>query len=231
MTQRRRTPRDQGLSLVEVLVAMGLFGVLGTLLLGLALSTSKVTEDTRNLAGVTEQSRLAMERMTRELRQAQCLRSVALPATAGGATAVTFWTDFDGEGDQDNNAADPEVMSYRWNPTTSQLTLTANDASGNAITRPVLAVNVTSFVVGLRSSKWQYDADANGITTWQELDFVGAVGDGDGSANDYDELDHIDLVDLVMTVSAEGHAQTYRTQVELRNREEAPCLRQPQPQP
>ena len=72
-------PRDAGVSLVEVLVGVGLFATLGVLLLGLALSTGKVTSDTRALANVSEESRLAMERMTRELRQSSGLTAVELP--------------------------------------------------------------------------------------------------------------------------------------------------------
>jgi prepilin-type N-terminal cleavage/methylation domain-containing protein len=222
MTRRhgagRSALRDDGLSLVEVLVAMGLFGVLGTLLLGLALSTSQVTEDTRSLANVTEQSRLAMERMTRELRQAEEIQAVQF--TGGQPTGVTFWTDFNGNGAKDLNAADPEVVTYRWNAGSSELTLTANDASGTATTRPVLAADVTSFVIGLRSSKWQYDSSADGITTtWQELDQSGPpVGNADGVLNG-PELAHIDLVSLAMTVSRGSQAQNYSTQVDLRNQD------------
>lgn len=213
------SPRDEGMSLVEVLVGVALFGVVGTLLLGLALSTSKVTEDTRNLANITEQSRLAMERMNRELRQSEGILSVHLPESAGDWTAVTFWTDFDGDRAQDISAADPEVMTYRWTPSTSQLTLTANDADGTAVTRPILAVNVTNFVLGLHSSRWEYDADANGVTTWAELDLAGyPIGNGDLAANE-DELDYIDLVSIDMTVTTDGRAQKYSTQVDLRNQD------------
>ncbi len=215
---RRSVPRDDGLSLVEVLVAMGLFGVLGTLLLGLALSTSQVTEDTRNLANVTEQSRVAMERMTRELRQAEEIQAVEFSGSQ--ATGVTFWTDFNGNKVKDLNTADPEVVTYRWKASTSELTLTANDASGTAITRPVLAVDVSNFTIGLRSSKWQYDKyPADGVTTWQELDQSGPpVGNADTVLN-APELAHIDLVSLAMTVSRGSRAQTYSTQVDLRNQD------------
>lgn len=209
-------PRDAGISLVEVLVGMGLFAVLGSLLLGLALSTSKVTEDTRTLANVGEESRLAMERMTRELRQATTITAVQLPPAS--TTAVTFWTDFNGNGVQEVNAADPEVLTYRWNPATSRLTLTANDASGTAVTRPVLAASVSSFTLGLRSSKWQYDTNADGSTTWQELDVVAAPVGNANSVPDAAELTHIDLVELSMTVLDGARAQTYTTKVDLRNR-------------
>ena len=136
-------------------MGIGLFAMLGTLLLGLALSTGKVTTDTRALANVSEESRLAMERMTRELRQSSGLTAVELPG--GSSTALTFWTDFNGNEAPDLNAADPEVLTYRWDPATSMLTLTANDATGTAVTRPVLAAQVSRFTVDLRSSKWQYD--------------------------------------------------------------------------
>src|SRR5680860_344900 len=115
----RQEPRDAGVSLIEVLVAMGLFGVLGTLLLGLALSTSQVTDDVRTLTNVNEESRLAMERLTRELRQAATITAVRLPSSPTDTTALTFWTDFNGNGAQDLNAADPEVLTYRWNPVTN----------------------------------------------------------------------------------------------------------------
>lgn len=213
----RPVNRDAGLSLVEVLVGMALFGVLGTLLLGLALSTSRVTEDTRNLAGVTEQARLAMERITRELRQAEEVRSVQF--TGGEPSALTFWTDFNGNGEVNLNAADPEVMTYRWNQGTSALTLTANDADGTAITQPVMAVDVTRFTIDLLSSQWQYDLNGNGTTTWQELDQSGApVGNANGTL-DTPELAEIDLVGVSMKVSRGSRAQEYSTQVDLRNQD------------
>ena len=226
--RRRRTGTaggggDEGVSLVEVLVTMGLFSMLGTLLLGLALSTGKVTQDIRTLTNVNEESRLAMERMTRELRQASVITDIHLPATASDATALTFWTDFDGDGAQDANAADPELLTYRWDPVTSRLTLTANDAGGTAVTRPVLAANVSAFTLGLRTSEWQYDGSIasqppDGETTWQELDAAGApLGNANG-APDGNELANIDLVEVSMTVLDGVRAQTYNTQVDLRNR-------------
>lgn len=220
MTNRQSTRRlagDDGLSLIEVLVAMGLFGVLGALLLGLAVSTSQVTEDTRHLVDVTEQSRLAMERMSRELRQAEAITSTELPTSENDTTSITFWTDFNGNNTRDLNAADPEVMTYRWDPVSKQLTLTANDFGGDSVTRPVLAVNVSNFVLELRSSEWEFGQNTAGVTTWAEVDASGApVGNGDGAPNG-EELEHIDLVSVLMTVSTQGRSQTYSTQIDLRN--------------
>jgi type II secretory pathway pseudopilin PulG len=209
--------RDEGISLVEVLVAMGLFGVLSTLLLGFAISTSQVTDDTRKLAGVNEESRLAMERFSRELRQANEILSFTLPADpTTDPVAMTFWTDFDGDGAQDLSATDPEVLTYRWDPTNHRLTLTANDPSGTAVTRPVLASNVSAFTLDLSSSLWEHDHNGDGVTTWQEIDGYAPVGDHDGVPDPL-ELDLVDLVSVSMTVLDGPHRQTYTSQVDLRN--------------
>jgi type II secretory pathway pseudopilin PulG len=209
---------DDGGTLIEIIVAIAIFGLLGSALLGVVLSTNKVTESTRQMTNVNEESRLAMERLTRELRQANAVLDVQLPASATDSTALTFWTDFDGNGTADLNAADPEVLTYRWDPNTGQLTLTANDASGTAVTKPVLAANVTAFTLSLRSSLWQHDLDGDGVTDWSELDASGApVGNGNGTL-DAPELDHLDAVAISMTVLDGPYAQTYQTQVDLRNR-------------
>lgn len=211
-------PNDQGMTLIEVLVAMGLFAVLSTLLLGLAVSTNAVTQDTRARTAVTEEARTAMERMTREVRQSSGLDAVTLPTDAApDITSFTFWTDFDGDGVRDTNAADPEVLTYRWKHSTQRLSLTAQTDSGDE-TRPVLAANVTSFVVELRSSEWAFDTDGNGITTWQELDAKGAPVGNQNGVPDGPELTHIDLVAVTLTVQDGNGTQTYRTQIDLRNR-------------
>ncbi len=211
----RDQDRDRGMSLVEVLVGIGLFGVLGAVLLSLALSTSRVTDDTRELTNVNEEARLAVERLTRELREANEI--VAVQRTGNDITALTVWIDFNGNGAKDLDAADPEVLTYRWDPTEKQLTLTANDPNGTAITQPLLSANVSAFSITLNSSQWQYDTNPHdGTTTWLELD-APPIGNNN-RVPDGEELKHIDLVGITMTVLDGPHAQTYTTQVDLRNR-------------
>ena len=210
--------RDSGMTLVEILVGIGLFGLLGMVLLSIALATSRVTEDTRQLTNVNEESRLAMERLTRELRQATEVVAVHLPSGPDDTTALTFWTDFNGNGTKDLNAADPEVLTYRWDPTTGRLTLTANDPDGTAVTQPLLSANVSAFSIELRSSQWYYDTNKDGTTTWNELDAAGPPAGNANGLPDEPEFAHIDLVGVTMTVLDGPHAQTYTTQVDLRNR-------------
>jgi hypothetical protein len=206
------------MTLVEVLVGMALFSVLGVLLLGLALSTSRVTEGTRDRAGVNDETRAAMDRLTRELRQASSIDSVQLPAVGVlGPTSITFWTDFDGDGTRAATAADPEVMTYAWAPATGRLTLTAQ-SSGPSATAPLLAADVTSFVLELRSSHWEHDGNGNGTTSWQELDAAGPpVGNQDGLAG-VPELAFVDSIGISMTVTDGEGSQTQTTLVDLRNR-------------
>lgn len=216
MTDTPGTPEDGGFTLIEVLVAMGLFGVLASLLLGLSLSTGQVTGDVRALTNINEESRMAVDRLSRELRQAGEVTAVSLPSGATDRTAITFWTDFDGDGAKDLNAAEPEVLTYGWDPVTDRFSLTVNDASGTAVTRPLLAANVSEFTVDLRSSQWQFDADGNGRTTWQELDVSTAGGNANG-VPDGAELLKLDLIGVRMVVLDGARAQTYTTRVDLRN--------------
>ena len=126
-------PRDGGMTLIEVLVAMGLFGVLASLLLGLALSTQAVTGDTRDRTGVNEEARIAMERIAREVRQSAGLDAVSLPGTPAHhtTTSFTFWTDFNNDDARTNNASDPEVMTYEWNPATARTVDDRRDRGGH----------------------------------------------------------------------------------------------------
>lgn len=208
--RRRPLAKDAGVSLVEVLVAMGLFGLITTTLLGMALGTSRVTEDTRRFAGLNEESRLAMERFSRELRQAREVQY--FDETPSGDVTLRFWTDFDGDGSADVSVSDPEVLTYTWSSATKDLTL-AGQGAGEA---KVLSVSVSDFSVDLFSSLWEHDTDGDGLASWEELDAAGApVGDDDNVPDE--ELKRIDLVRVSMTVLDGPRAQTYRTEVTLRN--------------
>ena len=153
--------------------------------------------------------------MGRELRQAREVDAVQFAVGSTGSTALTIWTDFDRNGVRATGAADPEVLTYRWTPSTGQLTLTANDTAGTEVTKPVLAEVVSAFDLRLRSSLWEYDANADGVTTWEELD-ASAIGNGN-TVPDV-ELKKIDLISIRLTVTEGKAARTFYMQVDLRNR-------------
>lgn len=216
--KRLRGDEDAGFTLIELLVAMVLTSILGSLLLSTAIGAKKVTEDAQSNSELTADVRRAMERLVRELRQAGTIDRVDLPTSPTGPTAITFWADFDNDGVRDVDASDPEVLTYRYLPGSGEITLTVDDANGQSTTTPILAQNVTSFTISLRSSQWQYDRNADGIVDWAELDATPApIGNQNGKP-DGNELKRIDSVVLSVNVYRNGRQQSYRTQVDFRNR-------------
>lgn len=87
---------------------------------------------------------------------------------------------------------------------------------------PLLAGKVTGFEVFYRSSLYYYQnasgADPQaGVTTWYDLDTAGPpVGNDDGVLNSPDLL-NIDSVVISLRMSTNGHAESFQTQVALRN--------------
>lgn len=203
--------RDAGFTMVEMLVAMALFAVLGTVLLGFVLGSSRVAADVTAAGNVTEEARLATERMSRELRQAEQVSGATV--SDGKVVSLTLGVDFDGSGFvETDDALDPEVLTYRWDATDRTLTLTAN----NAVTRPVLAGGVQAVDIRLRSSSWIHDTDGDGTTTWQEIDEA-AVGNANG-VPDGAELALVDLVSVELVVRDGDAVRRFTVQADLRNR-------------
>lgn len=213
---RHHGPGDDGYTLVEVLVAIAIFLMLMTIVLSTVISISKATEAAKQFTNINEQARIATERLSREMRQATEIRAATVAATPGGDTEVTFGVDFNGNQIIEGAVADPEIITYRYDSANERLTLTANDEYGTAVTRPILSEEVTAFEFGFRSSLWQHDQNADGITTWEELDSVAGVGNQNGIL-DTPELELIDLVAVTLTVMDGQHKQTYQTQIGLRN--------------
>jgi prepilin-type N-terminal cleavage/methylation domain-containing protein len=219
-----------GYTLVEMLVALSIFSVLGAMIMSTVLTARSTTDNTRLTSDLNEEARVALNRISRELRQAVALSDVkasgggaVVAANPAAATSFTFTADFDGDGVIEPTATDPEELTYSWNG--SQLLLTAADVSGNVVTSPVLAAHVTSFAIEFRSSLWQYDCDGLNGTLWTELDKFQAAGCVPASAGVGDnsgtltatELAHVDNVVIRLTVLQGAKRQDYRVQVDMRN--------------
>ncbi|NYD57667.1 prepilin-type N-terminal cleavage/methylation domain-containing protein [Nocardioides marinisabuli] len=209
-------PRDAGFSLVEMLVGMALFAVLGTLLLGFAIGTTGVADDVRADSNTSGEARLAVERMTRELRQASEIRSVTID-DEGRVLAFTLGIDFDGQGGVEANAADdPEVLTYTWRPEERSLVL-----SGGGDSADVLAGGVVKADLRLRSSQWIHDTNGDGTTTWQEID-DSSVSTSDDQL-DAAELALIDLVSVELEVQDGDTTRQFVVQADMRNRDGGPA--------
>ncbi|MBC7677506.1 MAG: type II secretion system protein [Pseudorhodobacter sp.] len=222
-----RDQDEQGFTLVELLVSMTIFAVLMAMVTGAVLSNARAVDNAKQLDDINEEARLALLRMERELRQAQVVNAADLfttgaAGTAGWARSITFSDDFNGDGVIQAVASDPETLTYRYLPDASgngQIQLTADDASGTAVDRPILSGHVSDFHLELRSSQYSCDANGDGITTWQELDTStqAACPHPNNNGLDANELNQIDSVFVTFSVFEGSHKQTYSSQVNLRN--------------
>ena len=237
---------DSGFTLVEMLVAIVVLGILGTVFLTTVMGSQTSAKGTSSEQDLNEEARLALNRMARELRQANSLAEVRNPDGASynssAITSLTFTADFNGDGCIDGttsvtgvvcqpySASNPETLTYCWDPSASvrQLYLIPGTLAGASCqvsgALPILAGQVTSFKLSYRSNEYLYDTSgapdggSDGITTWTELDQAGPPVGNNDHALGAPELSNIDSVVIELTVSANGnHAQAYTTQVDLRN--------------
>ena len=75
---------------------------------------------------------------------------------------------------------------------------------------PILAGNVAGFKLAFRSDAYRFDSDADGVTTWQELDAAAPpFGDGsDGNINTA-ALAGVTSVSIELRMESGGRSQTY----------------------
>ncbi|MFL6240718.1 MAG: type II secretion system protein J [Actinomycetes bacterium] len=216
---------DAGMTLVELLVSITIFGVLAVIVFATVLSANNTGKANATQNNLNEQARLVLNRITRELRQAKQIDSVGF--TGSTITSITFEADFNGNGTIDDSTSDPEVLTYCWDPPNHRIMLTANESTpqpcDNSNALPVIASDVSSFTVTLTSDLWQYDgacgAAADGVVTWQELDCAPlnqGVGNQNGSLDSI-ELRNVDGVTISTVVLKGSRQQTYQTKVDLRN--------------
>jgi len=230
---------EGGFTLIEMVVAMSILMVVVAVSMSAVVMSTDAVATARQVQDINEEARQALNRVSRDLRQADQLVTAVNadgPGFSGsGIVAVRFQADFDGDECVDGvgsagclpyNPANPEDLTYCFDPATSQLyvidnygitpiTTTSTTCTGG---QPLLAGNVSSFQIQYRSNEYRFDSNpADGVTTWREIDAAG-LPNGDKNGLLDIELPDMDSLVITMSVSAGGHDQSYRTQVDLRNR-------------
>lgn len=231
----RREDGVRGFTLVELLVASFLFLLLSSMVFTTVISGTRTAQNSREYNDLNEEARLLMNRMSRELREASSISAVDNPghavssagaalypsyytADADGDTSVTFNVDFNGNDTIEASAADPETLTYKYDKANRRVLLLA---AGQTL--PVLAGEVESFAFRFTSRVHEadgaIDGTADGVVNWEELDADNTNADGnDNHVLDGQELSKIDSITIEITVLKGSREQTYRTQVDLRNR-------------
>jgi hypothetical protein len=176
------------------MVAMTLFLVLSAIVLSAIITMAKALDRERVSSDTTAEARVALERMARELRQANNLDS-AQP------TSMRVFVDFDGDGVNSGTLDNPEIVTYAYDAGSQSIKMTGQDASGSTINAALLAGHVKSLDFTYTSSNWAKDANHDGTVTMAEAG-----------------VDGIDRVDIRLVVDRDGHDEVFKTQVTLRNR-------------
>lgn len=235
LLDRVRRSADGGFTLAELLVASMTFLLLSSAVFTTVVAATRQAQKSRQYNDLNEEARLLLNRMSRELREAQAVVAVVNPGPAlktdgtqlypgyyssdpSAGTEVTFEVDFNGNGTIEPSAADPEQLTYRYDRANRRVLLLA---AGQAL--PVLAGEVESFrfryASRLHESDGAIDAARDGIVHWEELDADSNYANGNKNhVLDGEELAKIDSITIEVTVLKNERKQTYRTQVDLRNR-------------
>ena len=214
---------DEGFTLIEVLVAMSLFAVLSIGFYQVMFSGIRGAETGESVARISEEARLAFNRMVRDTREATAFACTG-PSDGGCITESSFQieVDFNGDGEIHNPPelrsngtpeTDYERVTLAYDDTTDMITL-----NGEALIDGVRQVGTTP-VFTYSSNLLQYDADADGTTTWEEIDGSSDPGIGDGDdAIDESELQFLTSVSFAFEVQEEDRASEFFAEAQIRNR-------------
>jgi len=221
--------RQDGFTIIEMMVVMLLLSILVGVFYTFLFGAERAANDGRSWLELNENARLTIERMSRELREADTLIAVCCfsSGNVSGDPTIDFQSDFDSSGSYnvtgtyEPDITPDEVIRYQYSSGTRQLMISTNQT----VTPTALADNIIQFKVGYFGSDPKYDtgcgalsvsgcAAADGIITWQEIDQA-AIGNKNGRPEG--ELDFITSVVVEMTVGLRAQRHSYRTGIELRN--------------
>ena len=189
--------REQGFTMVEVLVSISIFAVLMTAMLGFLWGISDNWVNGKNAADMNENARLGLNRMTREIRQSSQLITaepgrIIFKADFGsgvGVETITYWFEPGAQGT-------PGVVKRQDNP------------PGNTGAQLVMMNNVDTLTFKYYGNDYKCDTNPqNGEVTYPELQACGGIPA---------KIARVDISLIVKAGSQEK--QTFVDQAWLRNR-------------
>lgn len=228
---------EDGYTITEMMVVLLILSILLGTFYAFLFGGDRAAKDGRDWLELNQTARLAFERLTREMREAEIIHEVIGNGSGEkGAWGIKFSADFNATGSFVTGTYVPlyendETITYRYDPAAGQLLISTLETP----TETALADHISSFRLSYFGSDPRADvgcspqfpgppsgcAEKDGVVMWQELDrtfWAGIAGFGNGN-NDIDvvEFPHISSILVEMTVTLRHEEHSYRTGVELRN--------------
>jgi prepilin-type N-terminal cleavage/methylation domain-containing protein len=185
--------QEAGFTLVELLVAILIFGVISTSIYLVVLSSVRGSDTARTVADISEEARLGLNRMIRDTREAERLTSV-------DAASYTIRVDFNRDGDTTD--ADEEE-TFLFDGDDEVITL-----NGEELVRDVHQIG-TEAVFSYTSNSLEYDTNQDGVASRAEV--IAAEGAGQ-------EFPFLTNVSYSIEVGEGDQATQFRSEAQLRNR-------------
>ena len=220
----------QGMTLVEVLVAMVIFSIVSIGFYSVMLSGIRGATATESGVDVSAEARLGLNRLIRDVREATTLR-IPAGATELGPDEFSIAVDFSRDGDTDDPG---EVETFTYDPVADVIRLstdlsdplngnTTDPGESEVLIEGVERVTPTSAVFRYSSNLLEFDSPPlDGIVTCLEVaDPPPGRSGGDGPPCNAGELPFLTNVDFSFRVSS-GSGATARGeaifgQAQLRN--------------
>lgn len=228
---------ESGFTLVEILVALGVFSLVSFAFLSVMLSGSRSGTSTRDNVRVAEEARLGLNRMVRDTREAGW---IALPGTNPDTNYDSFTVkiDYNGNGTYENPAppnapaeGNFEVITYAYDDAGDRITVAAEGYPTETLIKGVDCVRelpagpCKSNVFSFTSNRLEYDlAPVDGVTTLSEINAVACPPtnntslDGCNSTLVDKELANISSVGFAIALKTPSRTTNYYAEAQLRNR-------------
>jgi prepilin-type N-terminal cleavage/methylation domain-containing protein len=188
-----RIASQGGFTLIEMLVSILILSVIMTAIFAFLWGASRYWQTGRDAADVTENARLGLNRMTRELKQGSLI-------TVADTTQVSFAVDY-GDGD--------ETVTFGFTPGDGGAGGLVWRTSSSATQQATLIDNVDNAEFVYYGNDYRCDVNGDGRVSLEELNSCST-----------DPEAKISRVDIVLTMSSGGSAQqTFVGQAWLRNRD------------
>jgi prepilin-type N-terminal cleavage/methylation domain-containing protein len=216
------THDESGFTLVELMVAIILFAVMSIGIYQVLFSTVRGANTTQQVAEISQDARLGLNRIVRDTREAQQI-------VTASSTSYRIWSDFDVDGVVDAY----EYLQYAVSGGTITLTpltpptggsaaaFTGTEATLTGETAATVVANVsqigTTPIFGYSSNFLSFDTNGNGEVSSTELDTATGVGNNN-SLVDGNELSYISDVNIALKVTTSGRSSNFYAQAQLRNR-------------